>query len=74
MSNQPTLRRVARELRRRGLPSPEIARLLEELNDHIEDLLTEQGGSMSELTMSDEQIECRLGRPEVIAAAAVSNR
>jgi hypothetical protein len=65
---------LAKELRRHGLPSADVVRLLQEMDDHIEDLLAEQGGYMSEPAQLNEQIETRLGKPEVLAAAALANR
>ena len=73
MSNQRMLEPMAAELRRRGWTASEVARLIAELDDHIADLLTEQGGSMN-APVADERIAARLGRPEEIVAAAVANR
>ena len=74
MSNQRMLETMAAELRRRGLPAAEVARLLQELDDHVADLYTEQGGRMNESLQVDERIESRLGRPEMLVAAALANR
>src|SRR5262245_60525714 len=74
MSNHRMLEAVAGELRRQGLPSADIGRLFQELEDHVSDVLAEQGGSMDGQTLADEQIESRLGRPEVLVAAALANR
>ena len=68
MSNHRMLETMAAELRRHGLSSAEVARLLQELDDHVADLFAEQGGHM------DERIEARLGRPEALVAAALANR
>jgi hypothetical protein len=74
MSNPHPLEIVAAELRRHGLPPAEVARLLQELEDHIVDLFTEQGGRMNEPLQVNEGIESRLGRPEILVAAALANR
>jgi hypothetical protein len=74
MSNHRMLETVAAELRRCGLPSAEVARLLQELADHVADLLAEQGGLMNEAMQVNERIESRLGRPEDLVAAALANR
>jgi hypothetical protein len=74
MSNPRLLESVAGELRRHGLPAAEIARLLQELEDHVTDLVTEQGGCMNEPLQVHESIEARLGQPEVLVAAALANR
>jgi hypothetical protein len=68
------LEAVAEQLRRHGVPSQEAARLLEELEDHLADLLTEQGGSMNESVEIDDRVTLRLGRPDVLVAAALANR
>jgi hypothetical protein len=65
---------VAAELRRHGVSAGEAARLLEELEDHVADLIAEQGGSMSESVQIDERIAARLGQPDVLVAAALANR
>ena len=57
MSNPRLLEIVATELRRHGLPSAEMSALLQELNDHVTDLFTEQGGRMNEPLQMNEPIE-----------------
>src|SRR5262249_41091525 len=74
MSNHRLLESVAAELRRRGVPRAEALRLLQELEDHVAELVAEQGGSMNESSQVSERIELRLGRPEVLVAAALANR
>jgi hypothetical protein len=74
VSNHRVLEIVAAELRRYGLPSAEVARLLQELDDHVADLFAGQGGLMDEVMQVNEQIESRLGRPEALVAAALANR
>jgi hypothetical protein len=74
MSKHRLLEKVAAGLRRRGLPRADIARLLEELNDHVTDILTEERSPMHESTKLNEKIETRVGRPELLVAAAVANR
>jgi hypothetical protein len=74
MSHRRILDAVAAELRRHGLPSAEATRLLQELDDHMADLFTEQGGPMEERLEVNERIESRLGRPEALVAAALANR
>jgi hypothetical protein len=74
MSNRRMLDAIAAELRHHGLPSAEVNRLLQELDDHVTDLFTEQGGPMEGQLQRNEQIESRLGRPEDLAAAALANR
>jgi len=74
MSNRRLPETVAAELRRHGVPRPEAARLLEELEDHVADVLAEQGGSMSESVEIDDRILSRLGQPDVLVAAALANR
>ena len=74
MSNRPMLEAVAAELRRHGLPLADVARLLQELDDHMADLFAEQGGHMDERMHANEPIEARLGRPEALVAAALANR
>jgi hypothetical protein len=74
MSNHHLLRTVAAELRRQRLPAADVARLLQELEDHVTDLFAEQGGRMNEPMVVTEGIQSRLGRPEVLVAAALANR
>ncbi len=74
MSKHPLLETVAAGLRRQGLPAAEVGRLLQELEDHIADLFAEQGGRMDGQMPVQERIEARLGRPEVLVAAALANR
>jgi hypothetical protein len=74
MPNPRLLETVAAELRRQGFHTAEIVRFLQELEDHVEDLCTDQGGSMDEQRPVQEWIETRLGRPEVLVAAARANR
>src|SRR5262249_10293627 len=74
MLNHPLLEDVVASLRHHGLPTAEIVRLIAALEDHIEDLSTEQGGVMKEAAVLDKQIESRLGHPEEIVAATISNR
>jgi hypothetical protein len=74
MSKQRLLETVAVGLRRQGLPAADIARLLDELDDHVTDILTEEGVLMHEPMEMKERIEARIGRPELLVAAAVANR
>jgi len=74
MSNRRLPETVAAELRRHGVSAGEAARLLEELEDHVADLIAEQGGSMSESVEIDDRVASRLGRPDVLVAAALANR
>ena len=72
MSNRRMLEAIAAELRRHGVPKGEAARLLEELEDHVADLVAEQGGSMNESVEIDDRIASRLGQPDVLVAAALA--
>jgi len=74
MSYHHLLERVALELRRQGLPRADVVRLVAELKDHVEDLLTEHGGTMNAQVELESEVESRLGQPEVLASAAVANR
>lgn len=74
MPNPRVLRTVAAELRRQGFPPADVARLLQELEDHVMDLFMEQGGRMDKSVQVDERIESRLGQAEVLVAAALANR
>jgi hypothetical protein len=65
---------MAAELRRQGFPSADVTRLVQELEDHVADLFAEQGGRMDERMQIDERIESRLGRPDILVAAALANR
>jgi hypothetical protein len=59
--------RLRQELRRQGLPSEYISRLVEELSDHATDL------SMENSSMDAEQVaDVRLGSPEQLATFAKS--
>ncbi len=57
--------RLEDELARRGVPARFRRRLLAELRDHADDLTDGEGR-----TMTDDQIEARLGRPAELAAHA----
>jgi hypothetical protein len=59
---------LQRELIRQGLPAAAVARLLDELADHCEDLQTEhmEAGRMATI----QEIEPRLGHPRMLAAVA----
>mgnify|MGYP001032843337 CR=1 FL=1 len=57
--------RLEDELARRGVPARFRRRLLTELRDHADDLTNGEG-----VTMTDDQIEVRLGRPAELAAHA----
>lgn len=74
MSNRHVLEAVAAGLRRQGVSEAEAARLLEELADHVADLFAEQGETMNDSVQQDDRIASRLGRPDVLVAAALANR
>ena len=57
--------RVDDELARRGVPARFRRRLLAELRDHADDLTDGEG-----LTMTDDELNARLGDPEILAAQA----
>ena len=60
--------RLDDELARRGVPARSRRRLLAELRDHAEDLREEEG-----LTMTDDLLDERLGRPTELAARAADD-
>jgi hypothetical protein len=60
--------RLDDELARRGVPARFRHRLLAELRDHAEDLKEEEG-----LTMTDDLLDQRLGRPAELAARAADD-
>lgn len=62
--------RLTSELRRHGLPSAYIDRLVDELADHSADLFTED--QRMDATQTEPEIESRLGTAEQLAAAAVT--
>lgn len=63
--------RLARELRRRGLPAEYVERLLEELRDHVSDLVAfQEGGHGMEAEKIHGAAE-RLGSEATLASAAV---
>ncbi|HEX5444682.1 MAG TPA: hypothetical protein VFW87_12660 [Pirellulales bacterium] len=67
MASQQWPDRLRQELRRQGLPSDYISRLVEELSDHAADI------SMEKLSMDAEQnAATRLGSPEQLASFAKS--
>lgn len=61
MPHQPWPERVNDELARRGVPARYRSRLLAELRDHFDDLMDEGE------TMTEEQVESRLGAPTELA-------
>jgi hypothetical protein len=65
MPNRRWDERLEDELARRGVPARSRRRLLAELRDHADDLRDEEG-----LTMSDNLLDERLGRPAELAARA----
>jgi hypothetical protein len=58
------------ELVRQGLPAAAVARLLDELADHLEDLKTEQKEAGSMATV--QEMESRLGHPRMLAQVAAA--
>ncbi|MDB5311731.1 MAG: hypothetical protein JWO38_5933 [Gemmataceae bacterium] len=67
MDRHSWLERVAGELAGRGLPAGVRAHLLEELQDHLDDL-TEGSTNMA----ADGEVTQRMGVPDVLAATAVA--
>lgn len=67
MPNHPWLEALSGDLARRGLPPYYVARFIQELDEHIEDL------SREEEAMSTEVMEERLGSREELAAEAVAH-
>jgi hypothetical protein len=74
MSKPRLLDAVARGLQRQGLPTADVARLLAELQDHVTDILTEEGSLMQEHVDVNAKLETRLGSPDLLVAAVVANR
>lgn len=73
MENQLSHEEFRNELRRRGLPSAYIKRLVAELDDHFNDLLEERSTSMGaarKLQVEQENLEQRLGEPAQLAIFA----
>lgn len=65
MAYQPWLDEVLDRLAKRGLPSNYVARLAEELSDHLKDVKEEAMGEEGDVCL-------RLGKPDQVANAAVA--
>ncbi len=80
MDIQQPLDRLAQELKRRGLPQEYVARYVDELNDHIIDLIEERRSGMSKDAPNSDalntkptdwnEIAARIGDPATLAEAA----
>lgn len=68
MNCRPWLERVAEELAGQGLPAGVRTRLLDELRDHLNDLM--EGGTN---VATDVEMESRMGSPEELAAGAAAD-
>jgi hypothetical protein len=70
MDIQQLLDSVSRQSRRRGLPEDFIARYVEELREHITDLIEERNSTMSKDARTESEVIARIGPPDVLVEAA----
>jgi hypothetical protein len=71
MTQNPSFDALARQLLRRGLPGNSVARYVEELRDHRQDLLAELAQQGVESQAAERLVGARLGDMHTLAAAAL---
>jgi hypothetical protein len=70
MEVQRLLDQLRHELRQRGLPEGYIARYIDELREHITDLIEERTSTMSKDARTDAEVVTRIGDPGMLADVA----